>query len=779
MKTIRWVGGLLLCATRLAGATPDGEAFSLTSQEKIWLAAHPEEIRIAVMSEWPPLDFVDAWGKPAGIGVDFLNEVNKLVGGKIRIEAAPFDQSLQKAKNRELDGLMDATPKPDREEYLIFSQPYLTIPHVIVGRKDGRYFESAAAMAGHTVALERGFGNVKWFQENCPEVAIREYDSTSDALDAVARGAADAYAGNRAVALFLIEREMLTNLQLQGRVEKPPTVLCLGIRKDWPIVAAMLDRALESVLQRESRFILSKWFDVASQAAGARLSGEDRAWLGAHPEIRVGINENWPPMDFVDEAGKAQGIGVDFIALLNEQLGGRLQIVPGPFSQIMEDVKAGKLDALVDITPRPDREEFFHFTKPYSSIPHAIIARKGEAFYDSFANLSGRTVAVESGFFVGTFMRSNHPGIIQAEYPTTREALLAVSERKADAYVGNRAVASWLISRELLGNLEIQGAARETASMNAFGVRKDLPQLASILNQALAAVPQEKVQEIYERWGGLGQHRSADLTWMRLTPGEKQWLAAHPAVRVGIMRNRTPMEFIDKQGQPAGIAKDYLDQFGQTLGVEFQYAPVDSWHDGRDKLKRGEVDLLCYLTAAEAGTVDFEFTAPYVSLQSAIFAPEKTPYIGQVSALKNMKVAVPPDVALHDFLRKECPDIQLVEAPNATTMIQLLASKQVEAIVGSLLVTSHRIQQEGHAGIKVAGESRFLYEPSFACRGEWTTFVNILDKALEDLGEDERGAIVRKWTSITYEQRVDYALVMKIGGGGLVLMLLFLYWNRR
>ena len=86
-------------------------------------------------------------------------------------------------------------------------------------------------------------------------------------------------------------------------------------------------------------------------------------------------------MDYVDTQGNPQGIGVGFIKALNTRLDGRLEIVPLTWSEMVEAVKEKRIDALMDITPRPDREPFFNFTKPYLNIPHSIIARKDGPYY--------------------------------------------------------------------------------------------------------------------------------------------------------------------------------------------------------------------------------------------------------------------------------------------------------------------------------------------------------------------------------------------------------------
>ncbi len=784
MRKIGWLGRLWMFTAVVAVALPPSapaadEPFALTTEEQAFLAEHPR-IRIGILSDGPPLGFVDRAGEPAGMDADLLRQMNRLLGGVIQIQCGPFGDNLQKTKDLELDGLMDVTPGSDFEKFLRFTQPYLDIPHVIVGRRNTRYYPSAISLTGHTVALERGCENVKWFQDNFPSVRVRLYGSTRDALDAVARRQADAYAGNRAVALYLIEQEMLTNLLLQGRLEKATAAHAIGIRKDWPVASALLDRALGVVLKTEGRSILSKWYNTASKVGGhLQLKPADVAWLENHPQIRIGVADNRPPMDFKDESGEPHGMGVDFIGLLNECLGDRIERVPGPASTLAEECWAGRLEAVMDVTPREDLGEFFHFTKPYARIPHVIVARKGGAYFDSFEDLGKRKVAVESGSVVAAHLRATLRGIDVVEVPSTRDALGAVSDGRADAYVGNRAEVTWLIAREMLSNLQLQGTVRETSAVNCIGVRKDMPQLASILGQALASLSQQGVQEIYERWGGIGKDTRADLSWIRLSPEEKQWLDSHPVIRFGSNPRWAPVEFIDKRGIPRGISRDYLDRFGKALGIDFQYVPIPSWRQAQAMLREGEVDLLTSLTKASSKKADFEFTPPYMSLQTAIFTRQDTPYIGEVYELNDKMVASVSGYAIYQYLLSQCPDIRAVEAKDDPAGLKMLESGEVDAFVGALLVTSHYIQRDGHTRIKVAGETSFVYQPAFACRKEWALFVDILDKVLEGINEAERTAIARKWMAVTYEQRIDYTKMYKIGALVLGLLGLFAYWNNR
>jgi len=214
-----------------AAITRQGKASAtaLTPAERSWLAAHPV-IRVGMMRDWRPVSYVDAAGRPAGVSAALIETLNQRLGGVLRIVPGDWKPLLDDVKEKRLDAVLDITPTERRRPFYEFTSPYLTIPHVIVGRTDGPRFNSETDLAGKTVALERGFGNVRYLRENVPDIAVREYDNTAMALDAVARGEADAYAGNRAAATYFIESQFMHNLVPRGRLRKGPTVLTIGVQ---------------------------------------------------------------------------------------------------------------------------------------------------------------------------------------------------------------------------------------------------------------------------------------------------------------------------------------------------------------------------------------------------------------------------------------------------------------------------------------------------------------------------------------------------------------------
>lgn len=240
---------------------PSKGILAFTDEEKEWLARH-QRIQVGVMDAWPPLNYLDQNKTPRGIGAEYLDALNKLLGGVLVPVPAPFKENYDRVLNGQLDAVMDITQRPDRESLFHFTRPYIVIPHVIVGRKDGGYFNAEKDLNGKTIALEQGFFNVTYFRKNFPDVTIREYASTSEALDAVSRGEADAYAGNRAVIIHLIKKELLNNLKLMGKLNEPKSTLQIAVSKNNQMLAIILDKALKAIPETEQNAIYSKWVSL-------------------------------------------------------------------------------------------------------------------------------------------------------------------------------------------------------------------------------------------------------------------------------------------------------------------------------------------------------------------------------------------------------------------------------------------------------------------------------------------------------------------------------------
>ncbi|MCP4688474.1 MAG: transporter substrate-binding domain-containing protein, partial [Desulfobacterales bacterium] len=333
---------------------------------------------------------------------------------------------------------------------------------------------------------------------------------------------------------------------------------------------------------------------VSGPAAEIGLTRAEREWPRAHPRIRIGVDPAYAPYSFCDREGRCRGVAMDFTQYIGERLGIVMEAAPyASWPEIVAGVRERSLDVVLTMSHRPEREAFIEFTEIYLPTPLVIIRRRGDARVQSKTDLDALTAAMVEGYASSARVMEEHPGAARLMVKTPLEGLLAVATGKADALVGALGVNLHLIRENSIINLEAASLYDDGAHGQRFGVRKDWPLLASILDKVLATMPAEHKRRLFERWlpGRVARELFARQTpphqGLVLTPAEKEWLAGRMRIEIGVMNQWPPFDFVDRDNRPRGIGVDFIEALNKRLGGVL--APVPgAWLDiyGAVKEKR-------------------------------------------------------------------------------------------------------------------------------------------------------------------------------------------------
>ena len=244
-------------------ATMDaGAAIALTAAEREWLAAN-HTVRVRV-SDWPP--YMLKQPAPSGLSVDYLNAIAKRIGFKVEYvpDAIGWPASMQDVMGarQHYDLILTMHRSPERERQFALTDDYLSMPWVIYTQKDGPFISGLSSLRGKTVAAEKGYVIVEKLKASYPAIRILEVARPEDALRAVAVGQADAYVGNLANATFLIKEYGLTNLVVAAPTAFGKHTHAMAIRKDWPELAALINKGLAAMPVEEQDALRQKWLAV-------------------------------------------------------------------------------------------------------------------------------------------------------------------------------------------------------------------------------------------------------------------------------------------------------------------------------------------------------------------------------------------------------------------------------------------------------------------------------------------------------------------------------------
>lgn len=508
------------------------------------------------------------------------------------------------------------------------------------------------------------------------------------------------------------------------------------------------------------------------------ITAEEKAWLDAHPVIRVGVDADYAPYSFRTTDGVYQGVAVDYLTKISHMLEVRFEIVPAlSWPQILDGAQDHSLDLIATAVQTPEREQFLAFSRIYIATPLVIMARDDRDDITDPSDLAGKRVALVDGYSSSQYVMAQYPTIQTYFVKTPLEGLLAVSGGSAEAYVGVIGVSTYLISKHGITNLKVAAGFDMRRTGQRFAVRKDWQELAGILDKALAAISEDENLSIVRKWIPVysSKVQTSQAPQLVLTDVEKRWLAEHQQMRLAVDPEFAPVEFIDERGNYSGIAADYVHLLNERLGIAMRVIPGLSWSDAMAMAKQGKVDVFAAITPTVERKKYLNFTDPYIKYPFVIFTRDDYPFIAGLESLINKKVVVVKDYVTHELVQANYPQVDLITANTIHDGLDAVSTGTADAFVGDTATASYIIRKYNFANLKIAAPTEFKSEGhSFAVRKDWPQLIGILNKALKNIPPQKHLAISKKWIEIEVEQFPSYYIWAAEGTAGLLLVFIVL-----
>jgi ABC-type amino acid transport substrate-binding protein len=187
------------------------------------------------------------------LGIDFLPQFG-----------LKWEQVLEGIKSRKLDVLPAVVRTPEREAFMAFTKPYTSFPIVVATRKDSPYIDGLNDLAGKRVGVVKGYTVQKQVTDGFPSLNVIPHETLAKGLVALAEGDLDAFVGNLGVINYEMNRLELDTLKIAAPT---PYVfdLSFGVRKDWPELVDIIDKAIAAMTDREKAAIKNTWMGITVQ----------------------------------------------------------------------------------------------------------------------------------------------------------------------------------------------------------------------------------------------------------------------------------------------------------------------------------------------------------------------------------------------------------------------------------------------------------------------------------------------------------------------------------
>jgi len=268
VKRVTVLLGGLLCSLSLLFSAPDPAlARLLTAEERTFLDGHPT---VTVLMDFAkaPIEYIDAkTSMPKGVSAGYLVELSALTGIEFEIVSDPvWKSSYQRFYDGTIDMAVALNRTPEREEVFLFSEPYLSMPIVLMARSQVGYIDGLEGVGDRPLAIVDGYSIAEWVKRDYPHLNTILVSSTEEGLDLVQRGKAFAQTGNLMVLNhYLAIKGMTDTLKVVG-ITPYTNAFSLAVQRDLAPLLGILEKAL-SLIDNETRIRLNHqnlpiWYDL-------------------------------------------------------------------------------------------------------------------------------------------------------------------------------------------------------------------------------------------------------------------------------------------------------------------------------------------------------------------------------------------------------------------------------------------------------------------------------------------------------------------------------------
>lgn len=420
-----------------------------TQVERNYIQKHPT-LTLGADFSWAPYDFVDASGKHTGISADFLKLIEEKSGLHIEVQADKWYKTMQKMRDKKLDGLTCAVKTPKREKFLLFTKPYVSMPLVIITQRGNNEIKTIEDLREKIVAVNEGSYLHEWLSNNHPEIRLLLSSSNNDALEEVSVGNANAYIGNIAVASYIIKHNFLSNLKIVNKVPKLQTKVSVAVDKDKPLLFSIIQKSLDAIDETKRRAILNKWFDMSIldkiNIKLSTLTAKEIAWIKAHQTITYS-EVNWKPLSII-ENGHMGGMLGDYLQLLSKRTGLQFQYKPSKsWPDVLKNFQENKIDLVPGVGANPYENSLGLTSKTLVSFPFVLVTQNAKSFVNNIDDIKDKVITVPRYFTSYNYLKEYKKDIKILPTDSILESLELVKEGKAYAFLEHMAVAMYYVGR--------------------------------------------------------------------------------------------------------------------------------------------------------------------------------------------------------------------------------------------------------------------------------------------------------------------------------------------
>jgi len=491
---------------------------TLTKEEKDFFKLN-NKFSVHMENDYTPFSNIDKNGKFVGYSIDYANMVASKLGIKfIYNKNEDWNQAISNLKTKKIDIIAQAINTKERQKFALFTKDYMTYNQAIIVKNKNLHLNTFENLKNHKIGIVGGYNVEKIIRKFYPEINFVTYANNDILLKAILLDKIDAAISTHQVMQYHINSLLLkniTSIPIFNNLHIDKTTEAFAIRDDLVLLHSSLQKAFDSVTQKEKSKLQLKWFGQTTKRVKNKvtLSKEEEEYLKNKKVINLCIDPKWLPFEEFNKENKYIGMSADYFKIFKNNIGSIdiKTIQTQTWNESLTLIKQKKCDIISLAMQTPKRDKYLNFTTTYLENPLVIATKLDIPFINDFSSVKGRKIGITKSYAFDEILKTQYPYLDIVTVKNIEDGLKKVNDGDLFGYIGALATIGYQLQTKFIGELKITGKLDEKLELR-IGVRDDDEVLLSILQKAVDSVEENQKLKIKNSWLLINYEKEIDYT---------------------------------------------------------------------------------------------------------------------------------------------------------------------------------------------------------------------------------------------------------------------------
>ena len=239
--------------------------------------------------------------------------------------------------------------------------------------------------------------------------------------------------------------------------------------------------------------------------------------------------------------------------------------------------------------------------------------------------------------------------------------------------------------------------------------------------------------------------------------------------------------FAYKEGQHIGILVEIMYLLEKKLPIPIRFIPVKSWKECIDLNREKKVDISTVILTSPNKHTHLLPSHKVIAGALGIATMIKEPFLNDPADMNLKKVALlHGQTSINYFVKQKFPNLNIVMVDSIEEGLMMVAKGKVYGYVDESNTLAYYILKLHSNELKIMERiNKTPIHGSLGIRKDELQLLNIMNKVIDSIDEQEIKDIVHEWISVRVEKDFDYTLLIQIVSILFVVLFVSLYWVRK